>query len=91
MTTDELHALGLTRHEVEVLAMLAGEREPEGGAWVAACLGYLEHRGYCTRSEARYEITDEGRGASGARASQGGHGTRVNAGGLGRARSVTVS
>ena len=33
------------------------------GAWVAACLGYLQHRGCCTRSEARYEITAEGRAA----------------------------
>ena len=63
MTTDELHALGLTRHEVEVLEMLAGERELKWGAWVAACLGYLKHRGYCTRSEALFEITDEGRAA----------------------------
>ena len=63
MTTDELHALGLTRHEVEVLEMLAGEREPEPGAWVAVCLGYLQHRSYCTESEARYEITGEGRAA----------------------------
>ena len=51
-----------TRHEIEVLRMLAGEREGEWGAWVGACLEYLQANGFCTRGPT-YRITDKGRAA----------------------------
>lgn len=57
-------ASDLTRHDIRVLEMLAGEREGEWGAWVGACLGFLQEDGYCTRGP-HYRITDKGRAALG--------------------------
>jgi hypothetical protein len=51
-----------TSHEIEVLRMLNGEREGEWGAWVGACLEFLEDAGLCTRGP-NYQITDKGREA----------------------------
>lgn len=50
----------LTIHEIAVLKMLAGEREPEWGAWVAACLECLQGAGLATGGP-RYTITDKGK------------------------------
>lgn len=50
----------LTSHEIDVLKMLAGEREPEWGARVTACLEYLAGAGHCTKGPS-YQITVEGR------------------------------
>ena len=50
----------LTPHEIEVLEMLAGEREGEWGAWVGACLEGLQGAGYCTGGPS-YQITEVGR------------------------------
>lgn len=47
-------------HEIEVLRMLAGEREAKWGAWVGACLEFLTEAGLCTRGP-NYKITDAGR------------------------------
>jgi hypothetical protein len=52
----------VNRHEVEVLEMLAGEREWESGAWVNACIDFLQDFGYCTRGGV-LKITDAGRAA----------------------------
>jgi hypothetical protein len=52
----------LTTHEIEVLKMLAGEREGEWGAWVGACLEFLSGSGLCTRGP-NYQITAAGREA----------------------------
>jgi hypothetical protein len=38
----------LTKHEIETLEMLAGQREEKRGAVVSMCLDYLRRRGYCT-------------------------------------------
>lgn len=48
----------LTSHEIEVLQMLAGEREVESGAWVNACFEFLQEFEYCTRIGT---VTDKGR------------------------------
>lgn len=53
-------ASDLTSHEIEVLRMLASERQGEWGAWVSACLESLEGRGLCTRGP-DYQITASGR------------------------------
>jgi hypothetical protein len=52
----------LNSHEIEVLEMLSGQRKPEWGAWVGACLEFLSDRGLCT-SGPNYQITDEGKRA----------------------------
>lgn len=52
----------LTPHEVEVLEMLDGTRAGEWGAWVGACLEFLQGFGYCTRGP-HYKITEAGRKA----------------------------
>jgi hypothetical protein len=38
----------LTKHEIETLEMLAGQREEKWGPVVLMCLDYLRRRGYCT-------------------------------------------
>jgi len=48
--------------EIEVLKMLAGEREPEWGAAVSVCLESLAGAGYCTNGPA-YMITEAGTAA----------------------------
>ena len=48
-----------TKHEIEVLEMLAGRREGEWGAWVGACLEFLQEDGLCTRGP-NYKITQKG-------------------------------
>jgi hypothetical protein len=52
----------LTSHEREVLEMLAGTREAEWGAWVAACLEFLQESGFATRG-LKPQITEAGRQA----------------------------
>lgn len=52
----------LNEHEIAVLKMLAGEREPEWGAWVSACLEYLAGARYCTKGP-KYVITEAGAAA----------------------------
>lgn len=52
----------LTSHDIEVLRMLNGERKPEWGAWVGACLEFLSGHGLCTRGP-NYQITDAGKRA----------------------------
>src|SRR5690606_594206 len=52
----------LTEHEIEVLAMLNGDRSGEWGSWVAACLEFLAEAGLCTRGP-NYQITEAGRAA----------------------------
>jgi hypothetical protein len=59
--------MNLTPHEYEVLEMMNGERPGEWGAWVGACLEFLQEGGYCTRGPS-YQITDKGRVALRARA-----------------------
>lgn len=54
------YVYGPTPHEIDVLKMLAGEREEEWGAWVSACLEFLEGAGLCTHGP-NYQITDKGR------------------------------
>jgi len=49
-----------TTHEIEVLKMLNGDRPGEWGAWVGACLEFLQGAGLCTRGP-EYKITDAGR------------------------------
>lgn len=51
----------LTSHEIELLQVMAGEREPSGwGAWVSVCLEALVGGGYITRGP-NHQITDAGR------------------------------
>jgi hypothetical protein len=50
----------LTEHEIEVLKMMNGQREGEWGAWVGACLEFLQGHGLCTRGP-NYQLTDEGK------------------------------
>ena len=50
----------ITEYEREVLEMLAGKREVEWGAWVAACLEFLSDAGLCTLGP-NYRITNAGR------------------------------
>jgi hypothetical protein len=50
----------LNSHEIEVLEMLSGQRKPEWGAWVGACLEFLSGHGLCTGGP-NYQITDEGK------------------------------
>ena len=54
----------LTAHEREVLEMLAGTRPGEWGAWVSACLEFLQEARLCTRGP-KYTITEAGRRALG--------------------------
>ena len=49
-----------TEHEIRVLRMLNGEGEEKWGAWVVACLEFLQSAGFCTRGP-NYRITDKGR------------------------------
>jgi len=49
-----------TEHEIAVLQMLSGDRPGEWGAWVGACLEFLEGAGLCTRGP-NYQITQKGR------------------------------
>lgn len=53
-----------TEHEIEVLRLLAGEPNRVGawGAWVGACLEFLEDAGLCTPGP-NYVITEAGRQA----------------------------
>ncbi|MER8941308.1 hypothetical protein NKH82_17635 [Mesorhizobium sp. M0915] len=51
----------LTTHEWAVLEMLAGTRAWENGAWVNACCGFLNGRGYA--SPMPYQITEAGQRA----------------------------
>lgn len=46
-------------YEIRVLRMLNGEGEEEWGAWVGACLEFLQGAGFCTRGP-NYRITDKG-------------------------------
>lgn len=52
----------LTTFEVEVLEMLAGQREGRWGAWVGECLESLSGKGLCTHGP-NYQITPAGRAA----------------------------
>lgn len=49
----------ITPLEIEVLEMLAGEREFKWGSWVGAALEFLSEAGLVTRGP-RYQITVEG-------------------------------
>jgi hypothetical protein len=51
--------MNITEHEYKVLEMLAGKREGEWGAWVSACLEFLQGGGLCT-SGPNYKITEKG-------------------------------
>jgi len=53
----------LSSREVDVLQMMAGEREPEFAPWVGACLEVLVGKGLCADGPIRTLITDKGRAA----------------------------
>lgn len=49
-----------TANEIEVLEILAGEREGRWGAAIGAALEFLSEAGLCTRGP-NYQITEAGR------------------------------
>lgn len=51
-----------TAFEIEVLEILAGEREGRWGAAIGAALEFLGDAGLCTRGP-NYQITEAGRAA----------------------------
>lgn len=52
------HSYTPTLHEIEVLRMANGERDWERGAWVNACVEFLQEGEFLTR---RAEITQKGK------------------------------
>lgn len=50
----------LNEYEIDVLRMVAGERTIPWGAWVGACLEYLEEEGYITKGP-RCLLTERGK------------------------------